>query len=183
MIKANADLFTSVLSESAYVNSDSGQTCPPVYLLLHSLRSHPSHWLLPMFTRSFKKRLSLLISPHFSRSSFIPRSSIASLLRSARLVPVPSFLTLLSFIGSSFYLHDKLGRLEIDIYWALPHARELPLWLSGKEFACQCRRNKRRKWQPTPVFLPGKSHGQRSLAVYSPWGPKRVRHDLVTKQQ
>ena len=30
----------------------------------------------------------------------------------------------------------------------------------------------RRKWQPTPVFLPGKSHRQRSLAGYSPWGPK-----------
>ena len=28
----------------------------------------------------------------------------------------------------------------------------------------------RRKWQPTPVFLPGKSHGRRSLAGYSPWG-------------
>ena len=27
----------------------------------------------------------------------------------------------------------------------------------------------RRKWQPTPVFFPGKSHGQRSLVVYSPW--------------
>ena len=30
----------------------------------------------------------------------------------------------------------------------------------------------RRKWQPTPVFLPGKSHGQRSLAGYSPRGGK-----------
>jgi len=30
----------------------------------------------------------------------------------------------------------------------------------------------RRKWQPTPVFLPGKSHGQRSLAVYLPWDHK-----------
>jgi len=30
----------------------------------------------------------------------------------------------------------------------------------------------RRKWQPTPIFLPGKSHGQRSLAGYSPWGCK-----------
>ena len=30
----------------------------------------------------------------------------------------------------------------------------------------------RRKWQPTPVFLPGKSHGQRSLAGCSPWGCK-----------
>ena len=37
----------------------------------------------------------------------------------------------------------------------------------------------RRKWQPTPVFLPGKSHGQRSLAGYSPWG-KRVGCDWVT---
>ena len=47
--------------------------------------------------------------------------------------------------------------------------------------ACQCRRRKtcgfdpwvgklpwRRKWQPNPVFLPGESHGQRSLACYSP---------------
>ena len=30
----------------------------------------------------------------------------------------------------------------------------------------------RRKWQPTPAFLPGKSHGQRSLVVYSPWDGK-----------
>ena len=30
----------------------------------------------------------------------------------------------------------------------------------------------RRKWQPTPVFLPGKSHGRRSLVGYSPWGHK-----------
>ena len=30
----------------------------------------------------------------------------------------------------------------------------------------------RRAWQPTPVFLPGESHGQRSLAGYSPWGHK-----------
>ena len=32
----------------------------------------------------------------------------------------------------------------------------------------------RRKWQPTPVFLPGKSHGQRSLVGYSPWGHKEL---------
>ena len=53
---------------------------------------------------------------------------------------------------------------------------------SGKELTCQWRRRKRRgfdpwvgkiPWrralQPTPVFLPGESHGQRSLAGYSPW--------------
>ena len=37
-----------------------------------------------------------------------------------------------------------------------------------------------RKWQPTPVSLPGKFHGQRSLAGCSPWG-HRVRHNRVTK--
>ena len=60
----------------------------------------------------------------------------------------------------------------------------LPRWLSGKETTCQCRRHRfdpwvgkipcRKKWQPTPVFLPGKSHGQRSLAGYSPWGRKEL---------
>ena len=32
----------------------------------------------------------------------------------------------------------------------------------------------RRKWQSTPVLLPGKSHGQRSLVGYNPWGPKEL---------
>ena len=41
----------------------------------------------------------------------------------------------------------------------------------------------RREWQPTPAFLLGESHGQRSLAGSSPWGHKRVRHNLMTKQQ
>ena len=41
----------------------------------------------------------------------------------------------------------------------------------------------RRKWQPTPVILPGKSHGQRSLVGYNPWGRRRVKYHLVTEQQ
>jgi len=32
----------------------------------------------------------------------------------------------------------------------------------------------RRKWEPTPVFLPGESHGQRSLVGYSPWGREEL---------
>ena len=57
-----------------------------------------------------------------------------------------------------------------------------PWWLSGKEPTCQCRGPRfnpwvgkipwRRKWQSTPVFLPGESYGQRSLACYSPRGRK-----------
>ena len=55
----------------------------------------------------------------------------------------------------------------------------------GKEPACQHRRHRRhrfhpwvrkipwrRRWQPTPVFFPGDSHGQRRLVGYSPYGPK-----------
>ena len=38
---------------------------------------------------------------------------------------------------------------------------------------------RRRQWQPTPVLLPGKSHGQRSLGGCSPWG-HTVRHDWAT---
>ena len=66
-------------------------------------------------------------------------------------------------------------------------------WFSGKEPTCQCRRHRfdpwarkipwRKKWQPTPVFLSEKSHGLRSLVGSSPWGCKRVRQDLVPKQQ
>ena len=56
-----------------------------------------------------------------------------------------------------------------------------PRWPSGKESASQCSRCRRlgfnpwvrktlwsRKWQPTPIFLPGKFHGQRKLVGYSP---------------
>ena len=53
------------------------------------------------------------------------------------------------------------------------------LWLGGKESAPQCRRCRfnpwvrkiawRKKWQPTPVFLPGKFHGKRCLVCYTPW--------------
>ena len=56
----------------------------------------------------------------------------------------------------------------------------LPRWLSGKESACQYRRHRfdpwvgkipwKRNWQPTLAFLPGKFHGQRTLAGHSPWG-------------
>ena len=54
--------------------------------------------------------------------------------------------------------------------------------------ACQCKSHRfnpwvgkipwERKWQSTSVFLPGRSHGQRSLVGYSPWACKKIRHDL-----
>ena len=68
----------------------------------------------------------------------------------------------------------------ISSVWTLCQTQGFPDGTSGKDTACQCRRHKRcrfnsgvrnipwgRKWQPTAVLLPGKSHGQRSLVVYS----------------
>ena len=73
----------------------------------------------------------------------------------------------------------------------MPLMIRLLRWLSGKEFACQLRRHRRhgfdhwvgkipwrRTWQSTPGFLPGESHGQRSLAGSSPWG---LRVDLTER--
>ena len=85
-------------------------------------------------------------------------------------------------------------------WWLLQVNREgrgLPCWLSSKEPACNAGDTYskpwvknipwRRKQQPTPVFLPGKSHGQRSLVGYHPWGCKEsdmagcLRHIYLTK--
>ena len=88
---------------------------------------------------------------------------------------------------------SQVAFLIVNSVWVLTiYTRGFPSWLSGKESACQCRRwgfnlwvgkiPWRRKWELTPVFLPGKFHGQRSLVGYSPWGP-RIGHNWTTKQQ
>ena len=83
-----------------------------------------------------------------------------------------SWLLLLCFcIPSLFWLAT---------IWICPFG--LPWWL--RRVCLQCGRPRfdswvgkipwRRKWQSTPVLLPGKSHGQRSLVGYSPWGHKQL---------
>ena len=76
---------------------------------------------------------------------------------------------------------SSISQITIDNY--VPGG--FPRWPSDKESACQWRRHRkcefshwawkipwRRKWQLTPVFLPGKSHRWRRLVGYSPWGLK-----------
>ena len=87
---------------------------------------------------------------------------------------IPRFLSLSLSLSLSLFFFFALGVFE-----------GIPRWCNSKESTCQCRRYKRhsfntwvrkipwrRKWQTTPVFLPGKSHGQRSLVGYSPWDDK-----------
>ena len=78
------------------------------------------------------------------------------------------------------------GPIICSLYYAeVLSSYGIPSWLSGKESTCQCSRNRRhgfdpwvgkilwrRKWQPTPIFLPGKFHQQRSLVDYSLVGPQ-----------
>ena len=85
-----------------------------------------------------------------------------------------------SFMEDNFYMDwpqwgEDFGMIQVHY--------NFPGGTVGKESTCQCRRHKRcrfnpwdgkkpwrRKWKHTPVFLPGKFHRQRSLAVYSLWG-------------
>ena len=103
---------------------------------------------------------------------------------------LPSLAGKLLEIGFSKWL------VSVSMYSRSTVPEGLPRWLSGEDSTCRCRRSRRRgfdpwvgkisrsrKWQPTPVFLPGKSRGQKSLASYSPWGHRRVRHDLASKYQ
>ena len=81
------------------------------------------------------------------------------------------------FLMSAYIFFCKLS------FWP---PQGLPRWLSTKASTCQCRRHRRRgfdpwvgkmpwhrKWQPTPTFLPGKSCGWESLISYSPGKGKR----------
>ena len=100
-----------------------------------------------------------------------------------------------SLVGYSPWGHKESDMTEwfhftsLHVFWM-----GLPRWLSGKEFTFQCRRGRkcgfdpwvgkitwRRQWQPTPVFLPGESHGQRKPNGLQSVGSQRVRHDWATE--
>ena len=101
--------------------------------------------------------------------------------------------SLLSYQMPTLTLHSSYSKLlavprmclTYSCHWTFTSASGFPGGVSDKALACQRRRCKRRwfdpwvgrilwkrAWQHTPVFLPGESHGQRSLADYSPWGHK-----------
>ena len=52
---------------------------------------------------------------------------------------------------------------------------------AGQLLTVKTRPRWRRKWQPTPVFLPGESHGQRSVAGHGPWGRRESDMTEATK--
>ena len=110
---------------------------------------------------------------------FTPKFSLKSFTTYIYLLNIRLFIMIFGlFYGFSFLFHSSICPYLCQ--YPGPHR-----WLSGKEFTCQCRSHRRcqfnpgvrkipwkRKRQPTPVFLPGESHGQRSLEGYSPQGHK-----------
>ena len=76
----------------------------------------------------------------------------------------------------------SITETQINLFPCFKPVYQVSLVLKQLRVCLQCRRPRfspwvgnvpwRRKWQPTPVFLPGKCHGRRSLAGYSPWGRK-----------
>ena len=98
--------------------------------------------------------------------------------------PVPGILQARTLEWVEF----ALGSLNRNDFIAECCVIWLPRWHSGKESACWCRRHRRdkfdpwvskipwrRKWQPTPISLPGQPHGQRSLVGCSSWGHKELK--------
>ena len=69
-------------------------------------------------------------------------------------IVLPLDMPFLGFPGGSVVKNPPADAQNTD---SIPRSSKMP-W--------------RRKWQPTPVFLPAKSHGQKSLVGYSPWGHK-----------
>ena len=85
----------------------------------------------------------LLIQPAFARISLLEQDY--------------QWLSDENLITCPWSSYDKVSACNSGDLGSIPGSRRSP-W--------------RRKWQPTPVFLPGESHGQRSLVGYGPWGRK-----------
>ena len=107
--------------------------------------------------------------------------TLSSLWEGPTLNPVPAWTQPSSqsrLLGNGWINRTSVAVRRLNIYLNL----KLPWWISYKESACQCMRHgfnpwvqkipRRRKWQPTPVLLPEKSHRQRNWVGYSPWGHK-----------
>ena len=106
-----------------------------------------------------------------------------------------TLLQCLRILVASYPCHSDDCAVSSSLWLNLhfPLVIRVPWWVSGKESACSAgdlgsipgsrRSPGGRRGDPTPVLLPGESHGQRSLAGYSPWGYTELDTTEATKQQ
>ena len=79
--------------------------------------------------------------------------------------------------GSSAFSTTSLNIWKFPVHILLKPWRILSITLLAFELSLSTFMHWRRKWQPTPVFLTGESHGRRSLVGCSPWG--RTESDMT----
>ena len=147
-----------------------------VHSICHSTNDSSKHcWLCP----SYRHTESLWAGPQkYKKETFNNQSKRGLAKREWRDLQKASSHTFRLKNASSF-LH--LRKHHIYFAW-ISRVWDFPGGSESKSICLQCGRPRfnpwvgkipwRRKWQPTPVFLPGKSHGRRSLVGYSPWGRK-----------
>ena len=113
------------------------------------------------------------------------KSDLGSIFFFKFIVDLPCFRYIAKWLFNDIYMyiytHIHICGTQTHTH---THTHTLPWWLRWYRICLQCKKPRfdpwvrkipwRRKWQPTPVSLPGKSHGQRSLAGYSPWGHKQL---------
>ena len=134
---------------------------------------------------------SMKITPFPARLDCVNSDITISLAGSPR-IPVYDFfsIALPSSVGKEYQRWCTVVKRRLALPLAtgqLKRTLGFPGDASGKEPTCQCRRHKRRRfdpwveklpcrraWQSTPVFLLGEAHGLRSLAGYSPLGCKEL---------
>ena len=145
--------------------------------------------LLPWPLQSSFSELSETLSPR-QQSSFCPKESFTCNSHVVQTffkmyLPKITFSNTINFFKESFFKDFPTHTTYLSCRWAVNLMFPgFPGGAGGKEPTCQCRRHKKfafdpwvgkilwkRAWQPTPVFLPGESHGQRS---YDPWGSQRL---------
>ena len=157
-------------------------------LILSLYRVFSNSWSCLILTTQIKLFFPLLFFPSSSSSSFLS-SSLLPLLEYKPLVHhevkvlLPqrwkqavahwSHLLFIELMDAPFY---REKRVRLTYSGSIPDASD------KKKIYLQCRRPRfnpwvrkvswRRKWLPTPVFLPGEFHGEKSLVGYSPWGCK-----------
>ena len=148
----------------------------------------PVHHQLPEFTQTHVHRVSDAIQP--SQSSVVPFSSCPQSLPASESFPMSQLfawggqsrsLLVIYFIHSSVYMSEKaMAPHSSTLAWKIPWTEEpgglqsMGLLRVGHHWATSLSlltfMHWRRKWQPTPVFLPGESQGRGSLVGYRLWG-------------
>ena len=145
-LQSSSDILSHISKNSKYAYCSS-RPCLPAYLPPAGLSDHFS----PIMNCLAHQDLITLALAGFHLGPFTP-----TVVSAGRVIPLQLSMSLwvLGFPSGS---DSKCLCLQCRRPGFDPRVRKIP-WRS--------------KWQPTPVLLPGKFHGWRSLVGYSPWGPK-----------